>query len=385
MGRKDSVCDSFPAELSTPRMKKRRETLSVKSGRKGIVKDELVEATSLESHDGKISLPFCKGDFTNDTANNLDPAADRLVKIELDAAQALAEFSRIVHIPSPDLPSPHRQWQEKAPSLHWSEKRKRSTRIYRKATMLKCNVSLLGDGPSMHSATVAQINERSLLHEEALAEKVNILDLSLILETDEQESQSWPAESSKGSIPPDSRAESPSSPLPLSQSDSKSFLAGEAVAHSAFQRAVPLRPIKKSLLHPLKPKIKDIGFGVDSSNSNSSATLEVKRKPRFCKHISPSKQVETVEINLPAVSFPQSSEALCKELNFRSVRQAGALVRDRGTEVMLKPTPPPLKVESRHSGHQLGNRLKPVLTEVSVAVHCHVFRYVLDLAKQIAK
>lgn len=151
-----------------------------------------------------------------------DPFPHSLVKFELDAAQALADFSRLVHMPS------------KHPSLNdlkWSAKRRRSIRSF--------------EAPG---AKVGSSNSRSELN-----------SMASLLHGD------------KASPPLDSRAESPSSPLPASKLESRSFLSSgdHSSKKSAFQRVFRAEPTQKPSLTSIKLEMEEL----------QSETLPLARHP----------------------------------------------------------------------------------------------------------
>eukprot|EP00249_Psilotum_nudum_P013075 c24140_g1_i1 orf=675-2330(-) len=182
------------------------------------------------------------------------------------------------------------------------------------------------------------------------------------METDEQVSKSLPE---LESIQSDSRAESPSSPLPLAQLECR--VSSITAVDSAFQRFVPFSTEGDPLLHPFKPKAEDVSCNEHSTNMYT-AKLPVKRKPKHCAPVSfdSSKAAQTVETHLSALSGQQSSDSRCNELSVLSSSLSPGLPTDHGTEASVRPIQHPLKMKCRKGGHLPVNRTKPVLTKVEI-------------------
>eukprot|EP00249_Psilotum_nudum_P003810 c17302_g2_i1 orf=261-1199(+) len=303
--------------------------------------------------------------FRKDAGKKDGLAVDSLLNIELDVAQALAEFSRIAHLPARDFAITKGHCEENAPLLKWSEKRKRSTRICKKATSSKldrkCDLSLVDDNLPIPFAIIAELNKSSACGGRSLEANVQKLDLFLKMEIDEQVSKSVPKAESASS---DYIAESPSSPLPPSQLECTASLV--TATDSAFQGVVPSRTNEDLLLPPFKPKVEDVSYKEHSANMYT-AKLAVKRKPRLCKPISfvSSEVVQSVEIRLSTLSAQQSSDTWCNELSFRSSSLSRDLPMDHGTEAIARMRHP-LKMKCRKGGHLVVNRSKPALTKVEI-------------------
>lgn len=232
-----------------------------------------------------------------------DPPAARLVKIEFDAAQALAEFSRIACLPVQCNSGEHNDV-----GLQWFGKRKRSTRSNKDAGLRD-----MESDSSKRSRKTVTAPVRA--HGEDKAQ-------SLARDREELENN----ESSRESVLSDSRAESPSSPLP---SECRSLLLG---GRSAFQRVVPMMPGQKPCPAPIKTKIEDIHIDAPLISTSPPHKMTVKRKPSFFKPLTSAK----LEQRQVANSLPSAhQQGQAKDLN--DIGCQALTLTQSGVEALVDP------------------------------------------------
>eukprot|EP00250_Pteridium_aquilinum_P020642 c24894_g5_i2 orf=276-2210(+) len=161
-----------------------------------------------------------------------DEPTSRLLNLELDVAEALADFWRMAHQPS--------EQGKFNTCLRWSHKRKR-TSLLNKDTIAPSKPK---EEPE-DALSTAKKNRSSCTFGRDLSTS----------DRDEIES----TQMSKESFQFESRAQSPSSPLPSLQLPCATFLAcGNPAAKSAFQKVLPLVPLERPCLLPVKTEIEDI-------------------------------------------------------------------------------------------------------------------------------
>ncbi|KAH7388531.1 hypothetical protein KP509_16G080500 [Ceratopteris richardii] len=179
-----------------------------------------------ESKQGKESIcSKTKSSFARELPCNI-----RLVKIELDAAEALADFSRLAHLASYKCPR----------ELKWSGRRKRTLRTALKLEKQNAHASFKAHWPP---------------HE---------------LRTSEFDSTTSVSHGEKASPFYDCRAESPSSPLPSSKLLCNAFLLGGGIT-SGFSTKQDVADVAQKII---KAEMKELDS--DSLLPNSSVDLRLK-------------------------------------------------------------------------------------------------------------
>lgn len=348
MGTKDSDSLHEKGYACSKRRKGNVANTVVSSKRRALVEDKKL---FMAPH----KRPFSKKGPTKRFVKE-DIPHDKLVKIELDAAHALAEFSRIAYLPVQEGKGRERI----DASLQWSAKRKRSLKPSKE-------VSLTG---KEHDARLLddKTPRNSLIHPNSSAEPNRYTSDEdkgnyLTVERDELENNIMP-ESSKESLRSDSRAESPSSPLPSLQLKCGTILIGGPANSSAFQRVV--RPVRKPCSLPIKPKVEDIYID-DPQMSELPATvpaqkLTVKKRPRFFKPAVLAASVKLEQL-VVANSFTSSDQQKQEEArDAKDITYQNLTVGDSGVESLVGPAPE--VVEPSGQGFRVKGKHKPALTEI---------------------
>lgn len=256
----------------------------------------------LESADQRVPVDNsmkrgCQAKRTKD-----EHPSSRLVKIELDAAEALAEFSHIAHLPRQD-----KSGLNSHDSLQWSGKRKRSVRVGNSQAGPGC----LEEGEATFMSSKAPkfiFNESKFFY------------------------------ATKGSFPIEERDEfSKESSLQVNQ---KAFLLEASSAKSAFQRVLPMIPLQIPCHPPINIKIEDGCTDVNPAPTAQVHRVAVKKNPRIRRPpVSVKlKQLGEQEANMkePKDTGHQSLIAEGQELK-PSVNSALEGSRQGGLRVVSKP------------------------------------------------
>jgi hypothetical protein len=300
---------------------------------------------------------------------------------ELDAEQAFnaaqALYALFGGVPSPIPPAAVVMSVKNV--VHWTQKRQRSSRSRKpecadkpsdSSTTCSEKPPVLDLFPTSYTPCSEVIQTGSDLtkqDEDTVMEERSGVTAGVGMDLDSDFRLHKPSsESSLESMQPNSRAESPSSPLPALKSDATllpKLEKGTIVACSAFQQVTAMPPIKTlSVLH--KPKVEE--NIAELTPVTVAPNLDIQRKPRPPQHDRPSVLVKTEDVGLQLIpSLGVLPNVHGGEVYGHPGMQIGSKLINLNEAV--KPEVLPVKLESRQrqrSGAFVSGKLKPAMSEV---------------------